>query len=157
MAPLPPQKFVDDAILAASVARLPSNGQFQAAGMQFEFKIAGYFGVAQAQENLSAKGEWPDAQHAAALNEGYPHCYRLMAVGPAGNVYAVWEVYSKEVGTLEHAKSRTIEVDADWTGKGIGSAFVKLVRTFHPVQWSGHFSPAGAKLKDRVESPLAKA
>jgi GNAT superfamily N-acetyltransferase len=155
IAPLPPRNFVDDAELAASVAHLPSKGQFEAAGMQFDFKIAGYFDVAEAKQKLVANGAKADHQHDVALNEGYPYCYRLMAVGTAGHVYAVWEVYSKAVGTLARAKSRTIEVDVDWTGKGIGSAFVRLVRTVHPVEWSGHFSPAGAKLKDRVESSPA--
>ncbi|WP_308813906.1 hypothetical protein [Sphingomonas sp. GV3] len=118
--------------------------------MTFDFKIVGYFDVAE-QLRIGR----PDGQHARALQEGYPYCYRLLAVGPTGAVYAVWEVYSAHIGTLAQSKSRTVEVDADWIGKGIGSAFVKAVRVRHPAQWSGEYSPAGARLKDRVEADLA--
>lgn len=147
-----PKNFIENVALAASAAPVRSEGQFKAAGLTFDLKIVGYFDVA---DQLNA-GK-PDGQHVRALQEGYPYCYRLLAVGPDGTVYAVWEVYSSRVGTLAHSKSRTVEVDAGWTGRGIGRAFVKAVRARHPVQWSGEYTPAGARLKDRVEADLGSS
>jgi hypothetical protein len=93
--------------------------------MLFDFKIVGWFDVADALTTASAEGAWPDSQHRAALKEGYPFCYRLVAVGPGGDVYAVWEVYSKAVGNLASSKSRTIHVDADWNGQGLAPPLLR--------------------------------
>lgn len=149
--PMPSKKFFENATLIAEAAACSSNGQFEAAGILFDFKIVGWFDVREDLDKQLAAGR-VGGPHEAALQDGYPYCYRLVAVDQDGNVYAVWEVYSKALGTLADSKSRTIEVDSDWTGRGIGTAFVKAVRRNHPVQWSGLFTPAGAKLKDRVES-----
>ena len=145
--PMAPKKFVENKALAASANEAKSEAQFEAAGLLFDLKIPGYIDVA----DWVNAGD-TDGQHHCALKTGYPYCYRLLAVGPDGAVYAVWEIYSSEIGNLSHSKSRTLEVDADWHGKGIGSAFAKVVRARYPVEWSGQYTPAGARLKDRIEA-----
>ncbi len=154
IAALPEKRFLGNDQLVAEAARRESSGAFEAAGMLFDYKIAGWFDVAADIERLLAEGGGVE-RHLAALRDGYPYCFRLLAVRQDGNVYAVWEVYSKEAGTLTNSKSRTVEVDADWTGRGIGTAFVTAVLADHPIEWSSLLTPAGAKLKDRVESSRA--
>lgn len=149
--PMDPGDFVNNDDLARqAAAQAQVYGAFVAAGMPFVVKALGWMDVASLLSRLNGSGS-TDHQHGNALGEGYLYLYRLAAVGGDGRVYAVWEIYSKEVGSLSSSKSRTIQVDVAWTGHGIGTALARAVRARFPVEWSGLFTPAGARLKDRLE------
>jgi hypothetical protein len=126
--------------------------QFVADGRRFTVACLGYVPVLEVLKGLAGASALERGQHIEALNEGFPVMLRFAAIGDDGNVYAVWEVYAAENNSSAAMVSKTLQVDGDWTGRGIGANFAYVVRQNLPVQWSDKFTEAGAKLKERVEA-----
>ncbi len=152
IADIAPVNFVENDLLADQAAAASNDyGRFQAGGIMFVVKALGWFSVEEAINNARIANVGPDGHHLKAFSDGYPICHRLAAIGPTGRVYAVWEIYAAESGSLNNAISRTIQVDPEWMGIGIGTQFARTVRSRFPVRWSGMFTASGARLKDAVE------
>jgi len=144
--------FIENDLLASQAAAASNNyGHFQAGGIMFVVKALGWIDVGEEINKARLAGTNPDGHHLKAFSEGYPVLHRLAAVHPTGRVYAVWEVYAAESGSLTNSISRTIQVDPKWMGIGIGTQFARTVRSRFPVRWSGMFTASGARLKDAVE------
>jgi GNAT superfamily N-acetyltransferase len=156
---LTPAFFVGNAELAAqaAAATTQSFGTFEAVGKKFSVVALGWYVVADAIAKDRAEGGWGDPQDVEASRDERKFCIRFCAVGDDGNVYAVWEIYSPQNDSLVGSKSRTIQVDASWQGKGIGSAFAEVIVSRLGAQWSERFTKAGARLKDRVEASIAQS
>jgi hypothetical protein len=150
--PFAPRSFVDDLELSGQAEKQSESiGEFEAAGMLFRVKALSHRNIKEDCEGQEADGEWRDADHARAIHEGYDTLCAFGAVGPDGKVYAIWQIYTHSGEPMAFSKSRAIQTDKDWQDMGIGSGLAQVIRAEYSVAWSGLYTPAGAKLKDRLD------